>query len=178
MAKPHTHQAGSSCHIHISLTHPNGKNAFRGEVSSEILHHNSLTKENFEGLKCAPVFRHFLAGLLKHTGDLMVWLGMQRTSEDLIQAAPTINSYKRFQSNSWAPTKLAWSIDNRTAGFRVLPEGEGFRIECRIGGADTNVYLAFAAILAAGIDGIENKLECPPAVCLLLCCLLIMSDQG
>eukprot|EP01126_Amoeba_proteus_P008070 TRINITY_DN1295_c0_g2_i4.p1 TRINITY_DN1295_c0_g2~~TRINITY_DN1295_c0_g2_i4.p1 ORF type:complete len:534 (+),score=100.14 TRINITY_DN1295_c0_g2_i4:156-1604(+) len=139
MAKPHTHQAGSSCHIHISLTHPDGKNAFRGD-------------EEFCGVKCSPLFKHFLAGLLKHTGELMVFL------------APTINSYKRFQSNSWAPTKLAWSVDNRTAGFRVLPEGEGFRIECRIGGADCNVYLAFSAILAAGIDGIEQKLECPPAL--------------
>jgi len=140
MAKPHTKQSGSSCHVHISLVDPEtGKNVFRGE-------------ESFSGLEgVSPIFLHFLAGLIKHTGELMVFL------------APTINSYKRFQSNTWAPTNLSWSIDNRSAGFRILPEGEGLRVECRIGGADANVYLTFAALLAAGMDGIENKLVCPPS---------------
>ena len=77
--------------------------------------------------------------------------------------APTINSYKRFQSGSFAPTKLAWSMDNRTAGFRVLGPGAGTRVECRVPGADANPYLAYAAILAAGLHGIENELELQPA---------------
>jgi glutamine synthetase len=76
--------------------------------------------------------------------------------------APTVNSYKRYQSGSWAPTRIAWSGDNRTAGFRVVGAGESLRIECRIPGADCNPYLAYAAALASGLDGIAHKLE-PPA---------------
>jgi glutamine synthetase len=76
--------------------------------------------------------------------------------------APTVNSYKRFQDASWAPTRVAWSPDNRTAGFRVVGEGEGLRIECRIPGADINPYLAYAAALASGLDGMARELE-PPA---------------
>jgi len=72
--------------------------------------------------------------------------------------APTINSFKRYQDGSWAPTRIAWSYDNRTAGFRVVGHGSGLRIECRIPGADCNPYLAYAAILASGLDGIANKL--------------------
>jgi glutamine synthetase len=75
--------------------------------------------------------------------------------------APTINSYKRFVDGSWAPTRLAWSHDNRTAGFRVVGTGNGLRIECRIPGADCNPYLAFAAALASGLDGIRNRTEPP-----------------
>jgi glutamine synthetase len=73
--------------------------------------------------------------------------------------APTVNSYKRFQKGSWAPTGLAWSIDNRTAGFRVVGHGPSLRIECRIPGADCNPYLAFAASLASGLEGIRRRLE-------------------
>ena len=74
--------------------------------------------------------------------------------------APYINSYKRFQVATWAPTKIIWSRDNRTAGFRLCGEGiKGIRIECRIGGADLNPYLAFAALIAAGLAGIDEKLE-------------------
>jgi glutamine synthetase len=75
--------------------------------------------------------------------------------------APTINSYKRYVDSSWAPTRLAWSYDNRTAGFRVVGKGPTLRIECRIPGADCNPYLAFAASLASGLDGIENRIEPP-----------------
>jgi glutamine synthetase len=75
--------------------------------------------------------------------------------------APTINSYKRYVDASWAPTRLAWSYDNRTAGFRVVGKGSGLRIECRIPGADCNPYLAFAASLASGLDGIKNQIEPP-----------------
>jgi glutamine synthetase len=74
--------------------------------------------------------------------------------------APTINAYKRYQSASWAPTRLAWSGDNRTVGFRVVGHGNSFRIENRMPGADANPYLAFAATLAAGLAGIREKLDC------------------
>jgi len=75
--------------------------------------------------------------------------------------APTINSYKRYVDASWAPTRLAWSYDNRTAGFRVVGDGQSLRIECRIAGADANPYLALAASLASGLDGIAGKIEPP-----------------
>jgi glutamine synthetase len=75
--------------------------------------------------------------------------------------APTINSYKRFEDGSWAPTRLAWSLDNRTSGYRVVGGGDSLRIESRIPGADCNPYLAYAAALASGLDGIENRIEPP-----------------
>jgi glutamine synthetase len=87
---------------------------------------------------------------MAHVPDLMVFY------------APTVNSYKRFVDASWAPTRIAWSYDNRTAGFRVVGHGAALRIECRIPGADCNPYLAFAASLASGLDGIRNRIE-PPA---------------
>ena len=76
--------------------------------------------------------------------------------------APTVNSYKRYQSRSWAPTRIAWSHDNRTAGFRVVGSGKSLRIECRLPGADCNPYLVYAAALASGLDGIFNQIEPPP----------------
>ena len=76
--------------------------------------------------------------------------------------APNINSYKRFQAGSFAPTRTAWSRDNRTAGFRVVGAGAGRRLECRMPGGDCNPYLAFAATIAAGLYGIENKLDPGP----------------
>jgi len=92
-----------------------------------------------------------LGGCIAHAQEVMPFL------------APTINSYKRYQVGSWAPTAIAWSYDNRTAGFRVVGSGKSLRIECRIPGADTNQYLAYAALLAAGMDGIKNKIA-PPAI--------------
>jgi glutamine synthetase len=77
--------------------------------------------------------------------------------------APTVNSYKRYEDGSWAPTRLAWSYDNRTAGFRVVGRGASLRIECRIGGADLNPYMALTAALASGLDGLEQGLT-PPAI--------------
>jgi len=77
--------------------------------------------------------------------------------------APTVNAYKRYQDGSWAPTRLAWSFDNRTAGFRVVGQGQSLRIECRIPGADCNPYLAYTAALASGLDGIAKQIE-PPAI--------------
>ncbi|HEU0122290.1 MAG TPA: glutamine synthetase family protein [Bryobacteraceae bacterium] len=133
MAKPHHGQAGSSCHIHLSLR-KDGKNAFAADGA------NDGTDE----------FRWFLGGWMAHACEMMVFY------------APTINSYKRFEDMSWAPTRIAWSRDNRTAGFRVVGAGQSLRIECRIPGADANPYLAFAASLASGLDGIKNKIEPPP----------------
>jgi glutamine synthetase len=98
----------------------------------------------------SDAFRWFLGGWIAHVPEVMPFY------------APTINSYKRFVDASWAPTRLAWSDDNRTAGFRVVGEGQSLRIECRIPGADANPYLALAASLASGLDGIANKTE-PPA---------------
>jgi glutamine synthetase len=137
MAKPYSDQAGSGCHIHLSIV-KDGKNAFLGD-------------ETLGPVKCSKLFKHFLGGWIKYTPDVMLFY------------APTVNSYKRFVSSSWAPTRLAWSYDNRTAGFRVVGNGEGFRIECRIAGADCNPYLAFAGSVASGLAGIKNEIE-PPAV--------------
>ena len=73
--------------------------------------------------------------------------------------APTVNSYKRYSEGTFAPTRITWSVDNRTAGFRVVGAGPSLRVECRIPGADANPYLSYAALLAAGLDGIERKLD-------------------
>ena len=95
----------------------------------------------------SALMRAFVAGQLKYASDITYFL------------APYINSYKRFQVGTFAPTKAVWSRDNRTAGFRLCGEGgKAIRIECRIGGADLNPYLAFAALIAAGLKGIEEKL--------------------
>lgn len=136
MAKFATDQAGSSSHLHISLWQ-NGQNAFVGDHA-------------LGPVKGSDIFRWFLGGWIAHVPDVMPFY------------APTVNSYKRFVDGSWAPTRLAWSFDNRTAGFRVVGAGAGLRIECRIPGADCNPYLALAASLASGLDGIRRQLEPPP----------------
>jgi glutamine synthetase len=94
-------------------------------------------------------FRWFLGGCLARVPDVMALL------------APTVNSYKRYVDASWAPTRLAWSVDNRTAGFRVVGSDQSLRVECRIPGADCNPYLALAGLLAAGLDGIASQTEPP-----------------
>ena len=88
---------------------------------------------------------------------------MAHVPDVMVFYAPTVNSYKRYVDLSWAPTRIAWSYDNRTAGFRIVGSGKSLRIENRIPGADCNPYLAYAASLASGIDGILNKIE-PPAM--------------
>jgi len=98
----------------------------------------------------SDIFRWFLGGWMKFTPDCMIFY------------APTVNSYKRYESGSWAPTRIAWSSDNRTAGFRIVGENKTLRIECRIPGADCNPYLGFAASLASGLEGISKKIEPPP----------------
>ena len=96
------------------------------------------------------VFDRFLAGWIACTRELALFL------------APTINSYKRYAAGSWAPTTLAWGHDNRTCGFRIVGHGSAKRVETRIPGGDVNPYLAFAALIAAGLYGIEHNLELPP----------------
>jgi len=98
------------------------------------------------------LFERFLAGQIACFEELAIFL------------APTINSYKRYAAGSWAPTTLAWGHDNRTCGFRIVGHGASKRVETRIPGGDVNPYLAFAAIIAAGLHGIENELELPPAL--------------
>ncbi len=137
MAKYAQGQAGSGCHLHLSLW-KSGRNLFAG-------------RDKFGPVACSDLFRWFLGGWLRYTPDFMVFY------------APTVNSYKRYEDQSWAPTRLAWSHDNRTAGFRVVGKGPSLRIECRIPGADVNPYLAFAAALASGLRGIDEKIE-PPEV--------------
>ncbi len=137
MAKYASDGAGSSCHIHVSLWR-DGANIFDGD-------------QQLGPIRCSDEFRWFLGGWLSHAAELMPFY------------APTVNSYKRYQSGSWAPTRIAWSHDNRTAGFRVVGRGSSLRIECRLPGADCNPYLAYAAALASGLDGIANKTE-PPAI--------------
>jgi glutamine synthetase len=100
----------------------------------------------------SDVFKQYLAGHIACLRELAVFL------------APTINSYKRFAAGSWAPTTLAWGHDNRTCGFRIVGHGDALRTETRIPGGDVNPYLAFAALVAAGLHGIENELELPPAL--------------
>jgi glutamine synthetase len=136
MAKPDAGQAGSSCHLHLSLW-KDGQNAMAG-------------KSQFGPVLCSDTFRWFLGGWIAHVPEFMVFY------------APTVNSYKRFRTGSWAPTRLAWCYDNRTASFRVVGAGPSLRIECRIPGADCNPYLAIAAAIASGLEGIARKTEPPP----------------
>jgi glutamine synthetase len=98
------------------------------------------------------VFGQYLAGQIACARELAVFL------------APNVNSYKRFAAGSWAPTTLAWGVDNRTCGFRIVGGGKAKRVESRIPGGDVNPYLAFAATIASGLHGIENGLVLPDAL--------------
>jgi glutamine synthetase len=139
MAKWDERFAGSSCHIHMSLWDAKVKKAlFDG-------------KEKLGPVHSSPLFRWFLGGWMAHIREVFAFY------------APYPASYKRYVAGSFAPTGIAWSYDNRTAGFRIVGEGSSLRIECRAAGADANPYLAFAVTLAAGLDGIEKKTEPPEA---------------
>jgi len=132
LPKWHKGRVGSSSHVHQSLW-KDGNAAF----------HDPDDK-----LGMSQLMRHYMAGLIKYAPDYTALM------------APYVNSYKRFVKESFAPTKTVWSVDNRTAGFRLCGAGtKGVRVECRIPGSDMNPYLAQAAMLAAGIKGIEDKLE-------------------
>jgi glutamine synthetase len=132
MAKPSEKDIGSSCHIHSSLVDEDGKSVF------------------VEGEEETDVFRHYIGGMRSHLRELALFV------------APAINSYKRYATESWAPTSISWGRDNRTCGFRIVGHGQSRRVECRIPGADANPYLTIAALLAAGLDGIENETDPGP----------------
>ncbi|MEH6737412.1 MAG: glutamine synthetase family protein [Sulfitobacter sp.] len=134
LPKWHKDRVGSSSHVHQSLW-KDGEAAF-------------FDKSAKHGM--SNLMSHYMAGLIKYAPDYTYFL------------APYINSYKRFAKGTFAPTKTVWSVDNRTAGFRLCGENtKGVRVECRIGGSDLNPYLAQAVMLAAGIKGIEDALTLP-----------------
>ncbi|KAJ04212.1 glutamine synthetase family protein [Sulfitobacter mediterraneus] len=134
LPKWHHSKVGSSSHVHQSLW-VDGKPAFFDPDAK---------------LGMSELMSHYMAGLIAYSPDYTFFL------------APYVNSYKRFSKGTFAPTKTVWSVDNRTAGFRLCGEGtKGVRVECRIGGSDLNPYLAQAAMLAAGIKGIEDKMALP-----------------
>ncbi|WP_327131400.1 glutamine synthetase family protein [Streptomyces sp. NBC_01343] len=126
---------GNSCHIHLSLGDADGDNAMAGDGPGGM----------------SPVMRHFLAGQLAALRDFSLLY------------APNINSYKRFRPGSFAPTAVAWGVDNRTCALRVVGHGRSMRFENRLPGGDVNPYLAVAGLVAAGLYGIENRLELPEA---------------
>jgi glutamine synthetase len=129
-------KVGSSSHVHQSLWQ-GGEPAFY---------------DKSDNLGMSDLMRHYMAGLIAYSPDYTYFL------------APYVNSYKRFSKGTFAPTKSVWSVDNRTAGFRLCGDGtKGVRVECRIGGSDINPYLAQAVMLAAGIKGIEDKMKLAPA---------------
>ena len=137
MAKWSSALAGSSCHVHCSL---------QERATGRALFHEPAAPDGMSDL-----LRHFMAGQLALAAESTLFL------------APYVNSYKRFQAQSFAPTRLAWSWDNRTTGFRVVGHGNSLRLESRIPGADCNPYLAYAAMLAAGLHGIDQALPLEPA---------------
>eukprot|EP00924_Labyrinthula_sp_SR-Ha-C_P010099 snap_masked-scaffold_40-processed-gene-2.21-mRNA-1 protein AED:0.02 eAED:0.03 QI:0/-1/0/1/-1/1/1/0/495 len=146
MAKPTHEDAGNSCHIHLSLFNQEGKNMFLKENSQ------SEPPLNIDNLAASETFYYFLGGWMKSVLPLSPFF------------LPTINSYKRLQAGSWAPTATAWAMDNRTVPFRVVdPSSKGLRIEFRLPGADVNPYLALAASIAAGTRGLKDKIL-PPEI--------------
>lgn len=131
MAK-YNEKEGNSCHIHISLRGTDGTAVF-------------ADKDAKDGM--SKMFRHFIAGQLAMMRELTLF------------SAPNINSYKRYVPGSFAPTALAWGLDNRTCALRVVGQGLGMRVENRVPGGDVNQYLAVSALIAAGLYGIDNELE-------------------
>jgi glutamine synthetase len=137
MAKWDYGLAGNSAHIHQSLWSRDGSKSLFYDMQGD------------HGM--SALMKNYMAGLLAHAGEITYFL------------APFINSYKRFQAGTFAPTRAVWSFDNRTAGYRLCgADSRAVRVECRVGGADLNPYLAFAALLAAGLAGIEKKMELEP----------------
>ncbi|ANW21017.1 glutamine synthetase family protein [Streptomyces clavuligerus] len=132
MAK-YNEREGNSCHIHLSLAHTGGASAMAGEGPGGM----------------SPLMRHFLAGQLAALREFSLLY------------APNINSYKRFQPGTFAPTAVAWGYDNRTCSLRVVGRGPSLRFENRLPGGDVNPYLAVAGMIAAGLHGVEQRLELP-----------------
>jgi glutamine synthetase len=142
MAKWDEQLAGNSLHLHSSLWSEQDEPLFAGGGGTLA----------GTPLSVSDTFRWYLGGLLAHAREL-TWF-----------FAPTVNSYKRYRVGTFAPTAIGWSYDNRTAGFRLVGAGASLRVECRIPGADANPYLAYAALLAAGLDGIERQID-PGPIC-------------
>jgi glutamine synthetase len=139
MAKYDMGAAGSSFHLHSSLWDKSGRKALFALNGKGPVHRQPLP----------PLFGPWLAGQIAMARELAYFY------------APGVNSYKRYQSGSFAPTRVAAGWDNRTCGFRLCGDGAGLRVENRIPGADANPYLAFAATIAAGLHGIQAKLKAP-----------------
>jgi glutamine synthetase len=137
MAKPDETWTGSSGHIHISL--------WDRDAASNLFNDAGAGADGM-----SETMRFFLGGLVAGARALSLFV------------ASNVNSYKRYATASWAPVNIVWARDNRTCGFRVVGRGNGLRIENRFPGGDTNPYLAYAAVLAAGLHGIEHRLEPPP----------------
>lgn len=134
LPKWHADRVGSAAHVHQSLW-KDGANAFYDADAP---------------LGKSDLMDHYMAGLLAYASDITAFL------------APYINSYKRFSKGSFAPTQAVWSVDNRTAAFRLCGDGtKAVRVECRTPGSDMNPYLAMASMLAAGLKGVEEKRELP-----------------
>jgi glutamine synthetase len=130
MAKPNERE-GNSCHIHFSLRGPDGRSAMLGDGPGHLSETGQRT----------------LAGLLATMREFSLLF------------APNVNSYKRYQPGSFAPTALRWGVDNRTCALRMAGHGQGMRVENRVPGGDVNPYLAIAALVAGAVHGIENELE-------------------
>ena len=126
---------GNSCHIHLSLRSEGGEPVFAGERTGGV----------------SPLFEHFLAGQLAGLSELRYFF------------APNINSYKRYQAGSFAPTAMLWGFDNRTCALRTVGHGPALRFENRVPGGDVNPYLAVAAMIAAGLHGVDHELPLAPA---------------
>jgi glutamine synthetase len=138
MAKPDHTWTGSSGHLHMSIWDGAGE--------------RPLTFDEGAGLPygMSKQFSHFVAGMMALSRELAVFI------------APFINSYKRYASLSWAPVNVVWGRDNRTTGFRVVGHGNGLHVENRFPGGDMNAYLTYAAMVGAGLYGIEHELELQP----------------
>ncbi|MGH3583619.1 MAG: glutamine synthetase family protein, partial [Mycobacterium sp.] len=131
MAK-YDEREGNSCHIHLSFRGTDGTAVFADDADPQGM---------------SSMFRSFVAGQLATLREMALFY------------APNINSYKRFADGSFAPTAVAWGMDNRTCALRVVGHGHGMRAECRAPGGDVNQYLAVAALIAGGLHGIEQNLE-------------------
>jgi glutamine synthetase len=136
MAKPDHRWTGNSAHVHVSVWDADGgRNAFH--------------QDGAEPYGMSDTMRWFLGGMMAAARELVFFI------------APFVNSYKRYAVASWAPVNVVWGRDNRTCGFRVVGSGPSLRIENRLPGGDANPYLSYAAILGAGLHGVENRIEPP-----------------
>ncbi len=138
MAKPDHRWTGSSGHLHMSVWNADGTRSLMEDPASDAPY------------KMSKTMRHFMGGMMALSRQLAVFI------------APNVNSYKRFAALSWAPVNVVWGRDNRTTGFRVVGHGQALHIENRFPGGDMNAYLVYAAMVGAGLWGIEHQVE-PPA---------------